>query len=382
MRQSLFSIRWFQQGLTCLSLSLCFHTVAVTGLSLYVLRARSNVAGEALVLDFALGQAETDQTAEFRAIESNVPEPVADSPVETEVVLPSTPTVVRKPIAQPEPSPVQVPETATEPKIKSEPEPVEVVKKVRAENENRASLADFAAAIKSQPRTGGGGARATSPVGLQALEIPDTPRESVVFRRPKRENSPTEMAEIEETPVVPQAQFFGVQAEGKKFAFVVDCSVSMTGPKWISARRELIRSLEALSDDQQFFVVFFDGHMHRMPVISKESAGFSSIEVMPFATEENIATLKGWMKRVRLGPDTRPSGSVREAFHQNPDAIFFLSDGAFADQTLTFLRDANQTPGEPPKVPVHTISFERGRGAVLLKRMSDENGGKFQAVWR
>lgn len=382
MRKSLFSIRWFQQGLTCLSLSLCFHTVAVAGLSMVILHARKNVSGESIVIELSASDQPEQPAPTFYTVALPQPSVVEETPVETPTVEPSTPTIVRKPVAQPEPSPTENTTETLEPKVALEVQPVKVAKRAPAETESRASLADFAAAISRQPRAAHESLGQGSPVSIEALGIPDTPRESVVFRRKERLREVQPLPE-DETPIVPQAEFFGVQATGKKFAFVVDCSISMSGVKWGRARTELLRSLEALADDQQFFVVFFDGGMHRMPRMDgvNRLEGFTTSETMPDATEENLATLKNWMRRVGLGRNTRPYSSVREAFRQQPDAIFFLSDGAFADQTLQYLRDENQT-SDGVKIPVHAISFQAGSGAVLLKRMAEENGGKFQMAWR
>ncbi|MEC9093352.1 MAG: hypothetical protein VX438_11635, partial [Planctomycetota bacterium] len=55
-----------------------------------------------------------------------------------------------------------------------------------------------------------------------------------------------------------QAQFFGIQAKGKNFVFIVDSSSSMSGARWKNAVQELRSSLFSLQQNQKFYVIFFD----------------------------------------------------------------------------------------------------------------------------
>ena len=71
--------------------------------------------------------------------------------------------------------------------------------------------------------------------------------------------------------------------------------------------------------------------------------------------------------------------SVQLAHLQNPDAIFLLTDGEFADRTAAFLREQNVSRG-PAMVHVHTIAFHSREGVKLLKRIARENSGQFRYV--
>jgi hypothetical protein len=164
------------------------------------------------------------------------------------------------------------------------------------------------------------------------------------------------------------ANFFGVPAYGKRFVYVVDCSLSMRGERWQKARAELVRSLQALEPDARFMIVFFSDECQPMP------AG-----AMQLATEENIALASEWVRSVRLGWGTKPLASVQLAHLQNPDAIFLLTDGEFADRTAAFLREQNVSRG-PAMVHVHTIAFHSREGVKLLKRIARENSGQFRYV--
>ena len=61
------------------------------------------------------------------------------------------------------------------------------------------------------------------------------------------------------------AEFFGVKAGGRKFVFIVDSSLSMKNGKFEAACYELEQAVRRLSEDQLFYVMFFDwdsNHLH------------------------------------------------------------------------------------------------------------------------
>ena len=174
------------------------------------------------------------------------------------------------------------------------------------------------------------------------------------------------------------AEFFGVQAAGTKFVFVVDCSMSMQGAKWRQARQQLLQAVEQLSTHQSFYVIFFDRDSHLMFEPHKAEP-----ELLP-ATEQNIVRLRQWTNSFRLGYDTEPFYSVRQALAFWPDAIYLLSDGDFSDPTAAYLRRNNvrHVDGElrMPAVAVHTIGLHNPGGRKLLERIARENRGTHRFV--
>jgi len=167
------------------------------------------------------------------------------------------------------------------------------------------------------------------------------------------------------------AEFFGLQAKGSKFVFVVDCSISMgDGGKWGEACRELAACIDKLEPSQSFYVVFFDGETHRMfgdKIYLKE--------LLP-ATTENLIRFRAWASSIRLGYNTSPALGVKFACTLKPDAIFLLSDGEFADTTAPWLRKNNDD-----EIPVHTIGFRTPlNGQKMLTRIAEENNGVFRRV--
>jgi len=178
------------------------------------------------------------------------------------------------------------------------------------------------------------------------------------------------------------AQFFGVQAGGDDFVFVVDSSFSMR-PKFADALRELEYSLRDLTPSQRFYVIFFDHNAERMTLGTwnerRTRYAWKSRpepDMVP-ATKENIDGCVRWMYGVELESWTNPHKAMAFALQQlRPDAIFLLSDGEFTDRGKTeeFLRDADS------EVIIHCIGFYSRQGEVTLRRIAASHGGTYRFV--
>lgn len=190
----------------------------------------------------------------------------------------------------------------------------------------------------------------------------------------------------------PGAQFFGVQAGGNDFVFVVDSSVSMR-LKFADALRELEYSLRNLTPSQRFYVIFFDHDAERMTLgkWNRRHTQYvlktrSEPDLVP-ATNENVEGCVQWMHRVQLEPWTNPHKAIAFTLRRlRPDAIFLLSDGEFTDNGLTeqFLKEENvlddPVTGPRPKVIVHCIAFYSRAGEVTLQRIANMYGGTYRFV--
>lgn len=177
------------------------------------------------------------------------------------------------------------------------------------------------------------------------------------------------------------AQFFGLPAAGNKFVFVVDCSLSMRDDnRWGEACTELNAAIERLKPEQLFYVILFDGQVHRMFNHDERQAA-----LFP-ATDENKALFREWLLTARLGYETRPFLSVVNAIGLRPDAVYLLSDGDFKDPTADFLKRNNRPfddQGNPlHQVAVHTIVFHSREGLATMGRIARENGGKMLFIRR
>jgi len=175
------------------------------------------------------------------------------------------------------------------------------------------------------------------------------------------------------------ASFFGVQAGGTKFIFVVDGSKSMNRGKWIACQYELLGAVRRLSHYQRFFVILFAKNSYKM------FGGEQPERFCVPASRENIQRLERWLRSFELELGTKPYESMKAAMAMHPSAIYLLSDGQFNDPTEEFLEENNRTKEDftdktGPKVTVHTIGFFSRNGEELLGRIAEENGGTYKFV--
>jgi hypothetical protein len=171
------------------------------------------------------------------------------------------------------------------------------------------------------------------------------------------------------------ASFFGVEAGGDRFIFVVDSSTSMLEQRWYAARNELGNSLATMGPDQRYFVFCFDYQTHM--ALDKEATDTNYI----LPSRANNLRIRRWLRKIENGPDTRPATALQMAISMKPDAIFLLSDGEIRDRSLAILDAVNHDPitGET-LVPIHTISLFSDVGIGSLQEIARRNGGTFRSV--
>lgn len=161
------------------------------------------------------------------------------------------------------------------------------------------------------------------------------------------------------------ANFYGIEAHGNDFVFVVDMSGSMTGARFRRARAELRRSIESLAAPQRFYVLFFNDRAWPMPASDLQEA-----------TEENLNDARRWLKQAQCQGGTNPLPALMLALDLRPDAIFLLSDGRFDPEAA---RQLEQSETSPP-IPVHTIGFASREGEPMLRAISEASGGAYRFV--
>lgn len=171
------------------------------------------------------------------------------------------------------------------------------------------------------------------------------------------------------------ASFFGTRASGKRFVFVVDSSSSMNGLRWDTATRELMRSINDLFSDTEFFVICFDTQPH--PVLSM----FPPKNKYLKNDEATIQRVHRWVRSRVTGADTWPATSMAMAIRMQPDAIFLLSDGVIKDHTVALLREINRDPTtHQVLVPIHTVLLLSPYGRMPLETIANENEGTFRQI--
>ena len=196
-----------------------------------------------------------------------------------------------------------------------------------------------------------------------------------------RDGAAQQMLDLEEAATraaQSRANFFGLSARGNSFVFVLDCSGSMGGERWLLTVQELLRSLRSLDKDTMFLVMLYSGDTWAM---------FNTRPADTFlipASKENVDKLEVWLSRQFPNGPTFPMRAMSVALQVNPDAVFLLSDGEFQDDTVGFLQTQNVVrdlgKGEIRKTPIHTIAMDFTLGVLALRQIASENDGQFRMV--
>lgn len=183
-----------------------------------------------------------------------------------------------------------------------------------------------------------------------------------------------------------RGSFFGIEAVGQEFVYIVDRSGSMNGARYRRAIDELKRSVRALRDDQRFFVVLFSSTVKPMFCYSHQ---FSSADLqMVAATPENKDGLEEWLDTIKAGGGTEPNASLRMALKMDPSAIFMLSDGEFTEPKSKKRGGLLRAGGDAysivqasaGSIPIHAIAFEDPRSCENMKRLAELSGGEYRFV--
>ncbi len=224
------------------------------------------------------------------------------------------------------------------------------------------------------------------------LELPSPDQLATITAFGKSADQPGAAARMAGSDEGGGAQFYGIQATGDRFVFVVDSSTSMR-VKFAEAKRELEYAIRRLGKNQQFYVIFFDRGAKRLRLGKwnrKHTRYLVNSRPAPDLvrpTTENIDALIHWMNSIQLEADTNPHPAVVFALNKlRPDAIFLLSDGEFYDDgaTESFLLRENflvdSVAGRRPKTIVHCVGFYSRQGEITLQRIAKANGGTYRFV--
>ena len=179
----------------------------------------------------------------------------------------------------------------------------------------------------------------------------------------------------------PRGSFFGIEANGHEFVYILDMSGSMRGKRYETACEELIRSVDGLAESQKFYVLLFSSGAEQM---------FYSRSKNPtpvLANGRNKASLATWLDEAYRGGSTDPRDALRIALRMNPSAIFMLSDGEFRDPKHTKssmfagMSDAFEiVAGSTTHPPIHAIAFEDRSSCENMKRLSFLTDGQYRFV--
>jgi Ca-activated chloride channel family protein len=170
-----------------------------------------------------------------------------------------------------------------------------------------------------------------------------------------------------------ETTFFDIEAKGHRFIYVLDRSGSMYDHGAIRvAKEELVASLSALEQTQQFQVLFYNQSLLEM-------SGNEGKPQMQWATDVNRTFARQFISGVQPDGGTDHMPALRKALRYQTDHLFFLTD---ADQPILSARELNELKTlNAGRTKIHCVEF--GKGPELsadnfLKKLARDNGGTYR----
>ncbi len=167
-------------------------------------------------------------------------------------------------------------------------------------------------------------------------------------------------------------KFFGIGSKHKSVVFVVDASGSMNrpypGPAQTRINRvklELYKTISAMTENDQFYMIFFGDDAIPMPARTMATGG-----------DDSKRFYLTWMAQLPASSQrTMPTNALLRAIALKPEAIYFLTDGEIRTPILAKITKANSTG-----IPIHTIGFSDNRGEALLREIAEQNNGSYTFI--
>jgi hypothetical protein len=173
------------------------------------------------------------------------------------------------------------------------------------------------------------------------------------------------------------SSFFGVEAKGSRILYICDISGSMvsdgqgqrSGARLQLLQRELSESITALQSHMSFYVLFFNSDV--IPIADSPRWIIAGDKGKRFATQK-IAGLQAF-------GGTEPWGAfeIALAMRPAPDAVYFMTDGAFDPQVAVRIKAANVGSR---KIPIHTITLGEKAGEETMRQIAADSGGTYTHV--
>ena len=163
--------------------------------------------------------------------------------------------------------------------------------------------------------------------------------------------------------------FFGLEASGSRFAYVVDVSGSMdTNGKIDRLRAELVRSLDGMLASAEFYVCLYNGNA--------SSLGGKNDWVD--ATESGKRWANRHIANIIATGGTVPLPGFELVFSRRPrpDAVYFMTDGEFDPDVAMKLRFLNAEH----RIPIHCITFGSRGAEDAMKQIAKDSGGTYTHV--
>lgn len=170
------------------------------------------------------------------------------------------------------------------------------------------------------------------------------------------------------------ASFFGVEARGTRFAYIVDVSGSMEKLPGEERGRiqvlqlELAKSLGALSENASYVVILYNDQTYPL---GGEVKWTDASDAAKRRSREQI-------EQLQAAGGTEPVPAFQAIFRMRPrpDAIYFMTDGEFSEVYREQIRMLNGGF----RIPIHCISFVSRAGELTMQGIAKDSGGTYTYV--
>jgi len=170
--------------------------------------------------------------------------------------------------------------------------------------------------------------------------------------------------------------FFGLKPKSKKIVYVVDSSKSMNFPhesvgktRLGRVKLELAKSILAMDEHQQFFVIFFSDFAIPMP----------ARQLQP-ATPQSKQKFLSWVARVPGVGTTEPLEALILALRLQPDTIYFLTDGQFNPSVVRAFNKVAENTHRNQTIIVNGICLGNREGEQLIRELAEKNSGTYTFI--
>ena len=192
------------------------------------------------------------------------------------------------------------------------------------------------------------------------------------------------------------ASFFGMQAKGNRFAFIIDYSASMSQTQLTVMKRELIKTLNAFTGGVQVSLIFFSGPAF---IAGTDPNQAKKHWDNPGRQASNFVPKKGWRPpvpkwlactsgtkdrlgkhikgtRITFGTDWRNPFRMAYSMRPYPHVIYFMTDGAVGNPPLTV-----EMVKRNRAIQVNSIAFgiSGPKAEKPMKEMAKLTGGTFKS---
>jgi uncharacterized protein YegL len=171
-------------------------------------------------------------------------------------------------------------------------------------------------------------------------------------------------------------EYYGIPICAKRVVFVLDTSLSMRGAKIAAAKTELIRVIKELPKEVFFDVIAFDGTVRVWrPELMAATEAFKHLAINAVLEQP-------------LGAKTCSYDALEAAFELEPEAIYFLSDGAPFGGKIEDPREIISTiarENRVRRVSVHSIGIATTDDKAdvfgkFMKGLAEVNWGIYKPV--